>query len=235
MVITTGVLIAVGIATAVIFWKQFNEMFKQTKILNGQATQGASDYIEAAKRVERQLGIAQDQVKAAQGEVTAIQNQFRLDQRPLIWLASPNTDRPATLDANQIDFGIGPELAVGLAYENFGKSPANIVRQKNGAGFGVNALSNIRMGSNQPAKGFLPPNGTVNFITIVSGPRTQEVITQWLKTDDAIAVRFEVHYTDSLGSLYETNMCWQRLATSAWRTCEPSGIKDCSKERCDKE
>jgi hypothetical protein len=69
--------IGLAVITGVIFFFQFREMQKQSGILNTQAQQAAKDSIEASKKVEQQLSIAQAQVDATQ-------RQMRQDQRPWI-------------------------------------------------------------------------------------------------------------------------------------------------------
>lgn len=71
MVIFTGLLVFVGIVTIWFFYRQFGEMTTQTKILSTQAQQAASDSIESAKKVERQLRISEEQARTIQDGVAA--------------------------------------------------------------------------------------------------------------------------------------------------------------------
>jgi hypothetical protein len=66
MVALTLLLFLVGVETLRVFYRQFEEMQKQTEVLNAQAKQAAKDSVEASKNVEEQLRIARNQVKAAQ-------------------------------------------------------------------------------------------------------------------------------------------------------------------------
>jgi hypothetical protein len=92
MVWITVLLFAVGVYTALVFHRQFKEMQKQTKILNDQAQQAATDSIDSAKRVEKQLGISDKQAKAARQNVAAIQQQMREDQRAWLKLEMISSD-----------------------------------------------------------------------------------------------------------------------------------------------
>jgi hypothetical protein len=83
MVWITILLFVVGVYTAYIFHRQFKEMQTQTAILNSQAQQSASDSVEAAHRVERQLAIAKQQAKAAQDSVSAVSGQVRVAKQQL--------------------------------------------------------------------------------------------------------------------------------------------------------
>ncbi len=83
MVWITVLLFIVGVYTAYVFHRQFKEMQTQTAILNSQAQQAASDSVEAANRVEKQLAIAKQQAKAAQDSVGAISGQARIAEQQL--------------------------------------------------------------------------------------------------------------------------------------------------------
>lgn len=104
MVILTAFLFVVGVVTLIVFYRQFGEMQKQTTILNTQAQQAATDSIEAAKKVERQLTISDKQAKSARDQVEVISKQMRLEQRA--WI------------------GVGVLDLKGLVYKNFGKGTA---------------------------------------------------------------------------------------------------------------
>lgn len=199
---------------------------------------GAADkFSDSVSHLETIIGTAQGNMQtmanSAQRSQTTVQTQFRLDQRPIIWVASiKDTEGRSTLDAAQINYGLGNEIAVGLAYENFGKSSAEVIGQKHGLGTGPNALAKIQMIESGIPQEFLP-NGVVDFTTLRSGVLPDATIADAFNRDGGIAVRIQFRYKDSLGSLYESNLCWIRLKTTAWAVCEPSGTKDCATEHCD--
>jgi hypothetical protein len=120
ILICAGVLIAVGVATAVIFYEQFREMGRQTRILNIQAQQAAADAIEANKQIQEQLRIARQQAQAAQDSAEAIRRQMRIDQRAWISVA---VSFPQEFKENTTIFGFAH-------ITNSGKTPAkNILGQ----------------------------------------------------------------------------------------------------------
>jgi hypothetical protein len=113
----------VTIITLIVFYRQFGEMQTQTGILNAQAKQAATDSIEAARKVEAQLSIAQKQVEAmqkqataAQDSVKAVQRQMRQDQRA--WIVF--TPGPVVVEDNS------PFLQ-SFKFVNTGKTPAKRV------------------------------------------------------------------------------------------------------------
>src|SRR5689334_6717431 len=71
MVILNAVLVVVGIATAIIFYRQFREMGRQTVILASQLKSAHEDSINSDKRAVEQLKALQSQAAAAQDSVSA--------------------------------------------------------------------------------------------------------------------------------------------------------------------
>jgi len=88
-------------------------MQTHTGILNAQAKQAATDSTEAAKKVEQQLGISQQQVDAAQDSVKAIQRQMRQDQRA--WL---------DIGFGNFQWSVNAPVSVPVLVTNVGKTPA---------------------------------------------------------------------------------------------------------------
>ncbi len=129
-------LLVVGIVAVCIYGRQlkvfngqFQEMHAQTGILNQQAQQAARDAIEASNKVERQLGILQQQVSAARDSVRATQKQteaaaaaMQIDQRAWLGLAGVDTEGGAeTKDTFRVQ-------GVSIMLHNSGKTPALKVR-----------------------------------------------------------------------------------------------------------
>jgi hypothetical protein len=126
MVILTAFLFVFGVATLRVFYRQFSEMQTQTVILNTQAQQAAADSIEAARRVESQLAIAENQARAAQLTANAAKSsadtalrQLNLSERP--WIYSEFT--PTRL----IFKNDGGFLMLKIAVTNLGHSVAQSV------------------------------------------------------------------------------------------------------------
>jgi len=117
MVILTGLLMLIGIGTAWIFYRQFREMSIQTGILNTQAQQAAADSVEASKKTDRQLDIAQQQAKAVQSSVEAIRHSLEVQQRAWVGLSKPIVPT---------SFQLTPRISVQaeIPLKNFGHSPA---------------------------------------------------------------------------------------------------------------
>jgi hypothetical protein len=117
MVVLTGLLMLIGIGTAWIFYRQFREMSNQTGILNTQAQQAAADSVESSKKTERQLAIAQEQVKTAQSSIEAIRHSLEVQQRAWVGLSRPIVPT---------SFQLTPKISVQaeIPLKNFGRSPA---------------------------------------------------------------------------------------------------------------
>lgn len=111
MVVLTLLTLIVAVVTLRVFYRQFVEMKTQTGILNTQAQQAASDSIESAKKVDRQLTLAKQQTVAAQDSVKAIQRQVRQQERA--WLradypgvkAVPSPNAPIAFQLTLVDIG----------------------------------------------------------------------------------------------------------------------------------
>ena len=116
MVILTALTFIVAVVTLFVFYRQFGEMRTQTGILSTQSQQAAADSIDAAKRVERQLVIAQQQADATKKSVGAIRRQVRQDQRA--WIR---------VSINPLPVFVGKEVVASGEYTNTGKTAAHNV------------------------------------------------------------------------------------------------------------
>ncbi len=119
MVLLTGLLLFVGTGTALVFYRQFDEMSKQTSILNSQLQQSARDSAEDSRRAEDQLTISRELAKAARDNVTAIQQQMRGDQRA--WVGSGDTTftikTSSPIDVRTVGKNVGKTPAVDASPE----------------------------------------------------------------------------------------------------------------------
>ena len=119
----------VAAVTLVVFYRQFQEMGKQTAILSKQAEQAARDSDNAAKSTEQQIAIATKQATAAQKSVDVVQRQMRLDERAWIKAIPGNADdEPA-----KVDFKIGNFVRDTVEIKNIGKTAAQRVKVEVGA------------------------------------------------------------------------------------------------------
>jgi hypothetical protein len=109
--------VAAAAITGVFIYSQFKIMSDQTQILGTQTINGSLDSIEAGRRIEKQLAIAQQQTNAAQDSVKAIQRQMRQDQRAWIDIALGN-----------FQWSLNAPVAVPVVITNMGKTPAQKFR-----------------------------------------------------------------------------------------------------------
>ena len=108
--------------TAVVFWDQFKEMSSQTDILAIAARQARRDSAESSANAARQLSIAQEQAKAAQDSVNAIQRQTEIGARPWLELSKIAITGGMTIDING-----EAHSQVYVVATNVGKTPAREV------------------------------------------------------------------------------------------------------------
>lgn len=203
MVVLTTVLMVVGIMTAWIFYQQFQEMSKQTSILNNQAKQAAADSIEAAQRVERQIGIGQEQANASEDGVKVIRRQMRQDQRA--WL---------NIEFGPISWAENQSIQVRMVLTNKGKTPAkNIVGRALVEKILINQKPHFGEHVQEFGTGFLPPNAPVSNWGFQSA--SEHIPLPMLKTDigeldqgRAIAVvHGRITYFDIFGIEHWVNFC----------------------------
>ena len=246
-----GVIIA-GI-TLVIFigqWCEMREAGRDTKNLSDAAqTQAtaATNFSGAANRIDTKIGeteqafktmadsARQSQKDTAQQLVT-IQKQFRLDQRPIVWVASAKAtlggEKPIHLDIEPGE-PFQSKILVTVIFTNVGKSPAQILWQKRGIATGADALTSVRLAEVLPNEDFLP-NGSTDFMVLATDAMKNQKMVEALGTNNGVVIKAQFHYRDSLGSAYESDICWKRAKNDVWSACEPNRIKDCTEEHCDR-
>lgn len=115
MVILTTILTLVGGYTAWVFYQQFDQMSKQTKILSDQAIQAHLDSIAADEKAAKQLELAGKQVRAAENGVKAVEKQMRVSERAWVGAITVLTPR---------DLQVGGHPSFGAVVTNTGKTPA---------------------------------------------------------------------------------------------------------------
>jgi hypothetical protein len=208
-------LVVLTFITAVVFYLQLRESRRQTAIFKQQATQATMD-AEAGRRQSDQ--------------------QFRTDQRPIVWLA--NMPNPVVLVGPIPSPAGSKQIAVDVSYANLGKSAAYGLR----AGENVWAGKMARIQATRPTirsqPVFLPPN-RIDFRTLVTPPVSDATI-QESNGDDGVIFWLRFHYEDSIGNPYETDLCMQHLARGPWSYCTFPGsnnIQDCAnpKATCEKQ
>ena len=135
--------------------------------------------------------------------------QFRLDQRPYIWLGS-NLGSPVLFHdgKNSSDYvAWGP-----WHYQNYGKAPADNAVMNQQLLFGNDALKQPRVftGKEKPIAP-LPP-GKDDMSSSISSQKVSATEFQHLMdTDNAIVVFGYFSYTDASGKPYRSDFCFAHL------------------------
>jgi hypothetical protein len=161
-------------------------------------------------------------VSAATAAITAnkdARDRFQQDQRPYLWVKDPGTPEFVVNPNTNPQTG---QIIWTYHFTNYGRTPAykvityKFIRVGKTAEFKESfGFSKATVGEGVPA----PPN-VDDFMTVVSeagiSPAKLEQLT---KTDEAIAIRLRIEYTDAYGSRYETGVCVHRLANGATQYC----------------
>ena len=115
--------VALGVGVAWIYWSQLQEMSDQTRHLSEQANRSVIENRGNAATTKQQLTLLQQQARAAQDGVKAIQEQVRQDQRA--WMHFTQTSITISRDAQgRVDV----QTPVGM-YAT-GKTPATKIRME---------------------------------------------------------------------------------------------------------
>ena len=226
MVILTALLFAVGVATVVIFHKQFTEMTKQTRLLNTQAQQAATDSVEAARKVERQLAIAQSQAKAANDTAEAARISAEISQRQVrayMNLSVPKIVPPLLWYDAKLQLILGT-----LIFTNSGQSPAKDVITIQGAFLDrlyPTVADNCKRArhlkkseASAPSKNPVGPQSIASMAIRVSDPSQNG----WnaIQGGAATVCAFgSVFYDDIFGDSHETEFCLFYLNVGNWGDC----------------
>jgi hypothetical protein len=192
----------VVVLTFLVFYGQLCESKRQTAILKGQAEQATTDAALTRKQTEQQIFITKD--------------QFRVDQRPVIWSIEPGR----------------PNLAIGqiptwrIPYSNYGRSTALGVFCKSQIVWGPDIISlkldhleikprilayvfnNVHRPGEQGHGIVVPPGYDKNSCpTFAPRTLTKEDAEFIISHDGGIALIAHFEYYDSLGNTYHTEMC----------------------------
>jgi hypothetical protein len=101
-------LLVVG-GTGIVFWGQLREMATQTDLLGISARQARRDSAGASLATGKQIGIAQQQAKAAQDSVCALKHQLQQQQRAWIKVSygTMNADFPIIVSQEVTFINVG--------------------------------------------------------------------------------------------------------------------------------
>lgn len=202
--------LAVLIVTFVVFALQLKESKKQTCIFKDQVNQATLD------------------AKSARDQLT---EQFRIDQKPVVWLSN-NQDISKLFEIARI-VASGPAYVLSSwHYSNFGKSAAYIFKGSVTMLVGRHADKRI---TPEPLRDFIEilPPGKEDWITIASKPLHEPVQQAALQQDGWVAAIVRFEYKDSSGHAYESIMGQSHLQQGPWMFMSQSAIRDCSIEHCD--
>ena len=209
----TSVAIAVAAITAVIFYVQLRVMSNQTQILASQSESATAGALFSDMNTRKQLSIAQQQAKAAQDSVDAIQKQTRNAERA--WITIENPAAVTTAENEPIKSSV--------KFVNVGNTVARKIRfdaivelVENGSG----PKFDYRWDHTRATVGLLLKNEPVELEAIrlkhqrsvtINGsvvlPFTHDEYRAFVDGKSYIAISAKVKYTDIFGIAHWTKRC----------------------------
>jgi len=194
------------------------------------AGQQANTMNDTLVEIRKQTTSANISASAAQSAaLTASQtlitttNRFRIEQRPIVWLTNDIGKPDFVPQFNNPASPIG-QIAWDWHFTNYGRTPAQNVKIRQYIKVG-NEPFNLAYGHKQDAIGAPLPPGKTDFDTVPSRPITKDQFNKLISTDDSIAIKVLLEYTDADGSTYETSICMTNLRTGAIAYCKENYIK----------
>jgi type II secretory pathway pseudopilin PulG len=140
-----------------------------------------------------------------------VRDNFRAEQRPIIWLGPVWSPRFLTFPSSGSGGDNLGHIAWNWSYRNYGKTPALKVSTKDFMSINGKVEPNLnQMDSAVP----IPPNQEGDdFNTILSKATiSQDDYNTLLKIDNAIIISGRITYEDAYGNKYETQFCLGKLA-----------------------
>lgn len=227
---------AAAIIAAVFVYFQVKVMSYQTQVMGAQSESAAGSAAAGEWNTRKQLEIAQQQARAAQDSVAAINKQMRQDQRAWIKFG-PQEDTPGG-DKSTIQITAGQPVAYPLRVANIGKTSAKNVDAKVFVEIvdasrepSLNHIENAKLGSPEPltiiSAGILFPTTDFKqkvYRVIKSGGSDPLVATNdeviALTTGKAyLAVYGIITYDDVFQTPHWTRFCdWRSFANGLYST-----------------
>lgn len=170
--------------------------------------------------------------------------QYQMDQRPYIWLASSTGPEG---HAGQVLFRMpveGQPIQIVIWYNNYGRSPAIVTGISTDAELGKNAIEKLHKVSWVKNDGIIPPN-MVNAVVVDTTEKISPTNRSSVETsdgkgilNDAVALYLRIQYHDLGGHRYESDVCFSFQQGPAPLTyCPPElgliKMIDCEREKCE--
>jgi hypothetical protein len=154
-------------------------------------------------------------IKSASAAEIAVNNareNFRSEQRPIIWLA--DTTKFPSFPSFRSE--LGGRITWGWYFTNYGKTPA--VRMSYSHFMSIQGRVEPSAGGATPAAPL--PTNKVEYNTIVSRQQmTPEEYDRLSHIDGAIEISAHITYEDAYGGKYETDFCLSKLALGPITYC----------------
>jgi len=151
----------------------------------------------------------------AESALKAAHENFRMEQRPVIWLTN-DLGTPRFL-LNTQKAGNTGQVIWDFRYTNYGKYPA--LRVSFLHFMKIDNSIDPSYGSGGGSTGAPLPINKVDFATAISHVISLDEFNRLIATDDAIGISGAITYFDSYGEKYETTFCLLHLVVGAIEYC----------------
>jgi hypothetical protein len=152
-------------------------------------------------------------VKSARAAETAIntaRENFRSEQRPILWLTDP-------VKLPNFRSNLGGRITWDWYFTNYGKTPA--LRMSYSEFMSIQGK--VEPSASEPTPTAPLPTNKVEFSTIVSRRQmTPEEFNGLMNIDGAITISAHINYEDAYGGKYETDFCLSKLALGPITHCK---------------
>jgi hypothetical protein len=166
---------------------------------------------EAAGAAVKSASTAEDALKTAR-------ENFRSEQRPIVWLTNDLGAPVFVPDPKKAD-NTG-QIVWDWHFTNYGKTPALHISFRHFMRIDNSTAESY--GAGAASVGPPLPAGKTDFSTVVSRPGiSQNDFSQYINSiDNAIGISGSILYFDAYGEKYETTFCLTRLVTGAIAYCK---------------
>jgi hypothetical protein len=147
-----------------------------------------------------------------------VRENFRLEQRPIIWLTN-DLGTPAFVPNPKKADNTG-QIVWDWHFTNYGKTPALHITFRHF--MRIENSTEESYGAQAPSVGAPLPNGKTDFATVVSRPGlAQSKFNQLISAiNNSIGISETISYFDAYGEKYETTFCLTRLVNGAIQYCK---------------
>jgi hypothetical protein len=201
----------------------------QLDAMQGQLQEMRRSGQSATDQMWQAIGNLNWQAQSTQGALNLTRDQFRMDQRPYIWVTGNlgTPDWTAMRGSTNLATDLGQVLWT-VHYTNYGRTPARELSTEKLISVGEEAYRHSFRGEDAPpaahSAGVPMPPTKEDFVTIVSEPlRIARRDWLWITSPEYFgpnpSIKLIFRYTDAYGAHYETGVCLNRTNAGSISYC----------------